>query len=290
MPKRKDLEAGSARVESVPCVFIGQNGAPLPIPTMHEGGHVCVPLNTTDAFLNKVAGERVRGEVFLVVRDFMEDLYQAIQAAGIAAIGAPLLAVKDAGASSAGAPKARAVMGLDNDSSDDEFFEKRPQAVKQFCKQAKVFRQVMCRGMELTVKARNKSRGICVPLAGDTLATILNYLREQVVKGAVPEPDAPKAARRVRAALAKGCRAAADEGRVRWSHPDCGYEIKFKDELGKVHRVSKGLKPRRRNAIGEAVDACVFKAERNRLMLTARVMWNEFDKSGATRYPVCNLP
>ena len=204
----------------------------------------------------------MRGEVFLVVRDFMEDLYQAIQAAGIAAIGAPLLAVKDAGASSAGAPKARAVMGLDNDSSDDEFFEKRPQAVKQFCKQAKVFRQVMCRGMELTVKARNKSRGICVPLAGDTLATILNYLREQVVKGAVPEPDAPKAARRVRAALAKGCRAAADEGRVRWSHPDCGYEIKFKDELGKVHRVSKGLKPRRRNAIGDAVDACVFKAEK----------------------------
>ena len=77
----------------------------------------------------------------------------------------------------------------------------------------KEFRTISFRGMDLTVKLRDKCRGIAVPLEGDTLVTILRHLREQLCAGEVPEPDTAKAARRHEVKL---CKEGEDTGRVRW--------------------------------------------------------------------------
>ena len=50
--------------------------------------------------------------------------------------------------------------------------------------------------MELRVKARDKIRGIAVPLEGPTLLLILRHLRERVATGEIPGPDLVKSALR----------------------------------------------------------------------------------------------
>ena len=97
----------------------------------------------------------------------------------------------------------------------------------------------------MTVKVREKGRGIAVPLEGASLSTILRHLREQVLAGDPPVEVAKSRSREdVRA-----CRDDADAGRLRWSFLDSSYQIFYADEKGgniartKVSR-SRGRMPR----------------------------------------------
>ena len=98
---------------------------------------------------------------------------------------------------------------------------------------AKELHTISCRGMELTVKARDKIRGIAVPLEGPTLLVILKHLRERVSAGAVPEPDLAKSALRKEA---MSNREDEDAGRLCWKSGESAYQIMWQDEDGKTHR------------------------------------------------------
>ena len=102
---------------------------------------------------------------------------------------------------------------------------------------AKELRTISCRGMEITVKVRDKGWGIAVPLEGPTLLVILRHLRERVSGGEKPEPDLAKKARLQEARSKKTDE---DKGRLRWLSGVPAYEINWKDEEGNTHREHKG--------------------------------------------------
>ena len=83
-------------------------------------------------------------------------------------------------------------MGLDNDSDEEALAEmpmvdcKRARGVKNKPAPRAELTTISFRGMEMTVKVREKGRGIAVPLEGASLSTILRHLREQVLAGDAP--------------------------------------------------------------------------------------------------------
>ena len=137
-------------------------------------------------------------------------------------------------------PKGRAAMGLDDDSDEADLalVPSEPPPKKARKNAAKELRTISCRGMELTVKARDKIRGIAVPLEGPTLMAILKHLRERMTTGEIPEPDAAKSALR-KEALEN--RVHEDKGRLCWKSGESAYQILWQDEDGKTHRRTKRL-------------------------------------------------
>ena len=291
MPKRADHAAVDCiRLEKVDCVILGGKKCPVPIPVITERGVTCVPVNSTDMWLNKVVGDRCRGDSQLVIQEFVREVLQMLQQgeeskerssdAGGEGECPPLPPLADA-------PKGRAAMGLDCDSDEAELAvvaqaaptRKRPRKVDT----QKEFRTVLFREMELTVKARDKCRGIAVPLEGDTLGSILRHLREQVSAGEVPSADAAKAARRQEVLSSRGDE---DAGRIRWLFAECAYAIMYDDGTGQKHRTVKGLKVSRHDPCGNLLDPAAFQAARLTVLRKARALWNEVDKSTADRYDV----
>ena len=135
--------------------------------------------------------------------------------------------------------------------------------------------------MQLTVKARDKVRGIAVPLAGETLLTILRHLQAKVSAGEVPEPDTAKCARRQEAMQN---REDEDAGRLRWKFDECAYQVMYEDEEGKMHRTTKGLRMSRQDDRGQLIAPAAFATKRIQVLRKARALWNERDKTKTTRY------
>ena len=113
------------------------------------------------------------------------------------------------GGDPAEAPMGRAAMCLDSDSDEAEVALVPTPAPRKLRKDKKLH-IIMFRGMELTDKARDKCRGLAVPLEGETLVAILIHLCEHMFAGEVPEPDPVKSARRQEV---RSCREDEDAGR-----------------------------------------------------------------------------
>ena len=297
MPKRGvRAESDNMKVEDVKCLILGPKAQPVPIPTIKECGVTCVPINCTDHWLNKIAGDRCRGDASLVVKEFVDEVLKllatAVGCCGETG-GRPLVVAEDVPAEDAPAdepepkPMGRAAMGLDDDSDEAELALVPSEPHKKVRKAAaKELRTISCRGMELTVKARDKVRGIAVPLEGPTLLAILRHLREQVSAGEVPEPDPAKCARRQEAI---SCRDDEDAGRLRWKFDEGAYQVMWEDGDGKFHRTTKGLKVNRADAIGRPTPAPLYKQMRTQMLSKARALWNELDKTKAARYDQFDL-
>ena len=246
MPKRKQAPAlDDMRVEKIDCVILGRKVQPVPIPTIKECGVTCVPLNSTDHWLTQVASGRCRGDASLVVKEFVEDVLSVLLAAEGAGESPPTprgrsLAAAGGARESPPEPKGRAAMGLDDDSDEAELALVPSELPHKKARKnaAKELRTISCRGMELTVKARDKIRGIAVPLEGPTLMAILKHLRERMTTGEIPEPDAAKSALR-KEALAN--REDEDKGRLCWKSGESAYQIMWQDEDGKTHRKDERL-------------------------------------------------
>jgi len=71
MPKRKVMDAEDLKVESVPYSAIGAKKPPEPIPLLVECGATCVAINSTDVWLNKVVGDRIRSDKHFIIKDFI---------------------------------------------------------------------------------------------------------------------------------------------------------------------------------------------------------------------------
>ena len=89
--------------------------------------------------------------------------------------------------STEGSSRGRAAMGLDSDSDEDALVETPMDTDKNASARRRKdatlraeLKTISFRGLELTVKARDKGRGLAVPLEGDTLSAILKHMREQV--------------------------------------------------------------------------------------------------------------
>ena len=78
MPKRKVIDADDLKVESVPCIVIGATKPPVPIPLLVECGVTCVAINSTDVWLNKVVGDRIRSDKHFVIKDFIAGVLSAL--------------------------------------------------------------------------------------------------------------------------------------------------------------------------------------------------------------------
>ena len=199
MPKRSgSAHAGAIRVEHVACVTRGDKSQPLPVPTITECGVTCVPINSSDAWLNKIVGERTRGDGQLVVKEFVDDILVELARVQEAAMQTEEGSSGAKGSDAAEEPLGRSAMGLDDDSEEEALAEMpmgKPARVRKNTKQAEL-RTVSFRGMELTVKARDRGRGIAVPLEGETLVKILNHLRDYMCAGEVPAMNPSKAKRR----------------------------------------------------------------------------------------------
>ena len=180
-------------------------------------------------------------------------------------------------------PKGRAAMGLDDDSDEADLalVPSEPPPKKARKNAAKELRTISCRGMELTVKARDKIRGIAVSLEGPTLLVILRHLRERVSAGEIPEPDLAKSAQRKEA---MSNRDDEDAGRLRWMSGESAYQIMWQDEDGRLHRRTRGLQVPRADAVGKPLAPAVFKEKRVQMLSKARALWNELDKTAAERY------
>ena len=173
-------------------------------------------------------------------------------------------------------------MCLDSDSDEAELALVPHAPQKKVRKGAgKELRTISLRGMQLTVKARDKVRGIAVPLAGETLLTILRHLQAKVSAGEVPAPDIAKCARRQEAMQN---REDEDAGRLRWKFDECAYQVMYEDEEGKMHRTTKGLKVSRQDDRGQLLAPAAFAAKRIQVLRKARALWNELDKTKTTRY------
>ena len=162
-------------------------------------------------------------------------------------------------------------MEVDGDSDEEEVAVLPSGPRKKVRKLAglKELRTVTCREMELTVKARDKTRGIAVPLEGPTLLKILKHLRERFCAGAVPGPDLAKNEQRKEA---MSYREDEDAGRLRWLSGETTYQIMWQDADGKDHRRTKGLQGPRRDMNGKPLSAPAFKARRVQMLSKARAL------------------
>ena len=224
MPKRGQAPAlDDMKVEKVDCLIMGPKAPAVPLPTIKECGVTCVPINGSDHWLTQIVSGRCRGDASLVVKEFIDEVLSVLGAAaagGGETGGQPLVAAEGAGESSA-EPRGRAAMGLDDDSDEEELALVPSGPPRKASKNTiKELRTISCRGMELTVKARDKIRGIAVPLEGPTLLVILKHLRERVSAGEVPEPDLAKSALRKEA---MSNREDEDAGRLRWKSGESAY-------------------------------------------------------------------
>ena len=180
-------------------------------------------------------------------------------------------------------PKGRAAFCLDDDSDEAELALVPSELPHKKARKnaAKELRTISCRGMELTVKARDKIRGIAVPLEGPTLMAILKHLRERMTTGEIPEPDAAKSALR-KEALAN--REDEDAGRLCWRSGESAYQIMWQDADGKTRRRTRGLQVARKDTLGKLLSAADFRGRRLQMLGRARALWNELDKTAAERY------
>ena len=135
------------------------------------------------------------------------------------------------------------------------------------------------------MKARDKGRGLVVPLKGDTLVKILNHLREHMCAAELPEANPTKSVQRKEVV---NCREDEDGGRIRWMFGDHSYAIFYVDDEGVRRRTQKGLKVSRTDPFGGMLGPEEFKKARLVTLDRARALWNVMDKSGDARYQ--NLP
>ena len=201
MPKRTQAPAvPDFRLEKVECLVMGRKAQPLPIPQINEGGKTCVPINSTDNWLPKVISGHCRGDGSMVVKEFVDEVELLLATASLAdeggeTRGRPLAAAEGAGGSSP-TRKGRSAFGLDDDSDEEELALVPSETPKKARRSAgKELRTISCRGMEITVKLRDKGWGIAVPLEGPTLLMILKHLHERASADEKPEPDLAKKAR-----------------------------------------------------------------------------------------------
>jgi hypothetical protein len=149
------------------------------------------------------------------------------------------------------------------------------------------FVKVAFRGLEFSVKAREKGRGVVVPLEGGSLETVLRHLREQVHSDeqAIPSlacEDGDRARKRRRDVL--DSREDIDGGRIRWLFAQCCYQVWFKDADGKLHQTTRGLRVARTDPMGQVLKGDVFKKAKALALHKARALWDENDRTSTERY------
>ena len=274
------------RIENHPCVIWGSKRNLVPIPLIQECGATCVAINSADGWLNKVVADRCRGDSCLIVKEFVDDLIRTLEGVREAPDENTERSVcPDVGALTDTPAKGRAAMHLDSDSDEEVLAETsvddKPRRKKLACHLRPELQTVSFRGLQITAKTRDKGRGIAVPLEGDSLSDILLHLRQQVSTGTVPKHDEEKAKAR---AMAAECRDDVDAGRVRWVFGECSYHVTYTAAGGTHHRTNKGLKVPRFDETGEALTGSAFQKARERVLIKARALWNELDKSDAQRY------
>ena len=170
MPKRSgSADAGAIKVEQGACAIRGGKSEPLPIPTVTECGVTCVPINSSAHWLNKIVGDRVRGDGQLVLKEFIDGILVELAKDQEAATRTEEGSSGGQGSGATEAPAlGRSAMGLDEDSEEDVLAEmpmKKSVRGRKINKQMEL-RTISFRDMELTVKARDKGRGIVAPLDG----------------------------------------------------------------------------------------------------------------------------
>ena len=304
MPKRKATVADDLTVERVACVVIGAMKTPVPIPLLLECGVTCVTINSTDTWLNKVVGDRIRSDRHFVIKNFIAGLLSALSAIrsdeeDVGRQRGDLLeeTAEETARRLAGGEKVSQMALLLEDDSDVDALNETPMeedkeaSARNRRQERKVaeFRKVTYRGLELSVKARDKGRGVVVPLEGGSLETVLRHLREQV-----QGPDAGVLASGVCTANDEGARRRrrvvlesredVDGGRIRWLFgPGC-YQVWFEGADGKMHQTSKGLNVARADPLGQPLGSDIFKRAKDLALHKARALWNECDRSEALRY------
>ena len=257
MPKRRVIEIDDLRVESVPCIIVGASKPPVPIPLLTECGVTCIAINSTDAWLNKVVGDRIRSDKHFVIKDFITGVLGALAACRSGeedeeAMGRPI--AKETARRLAGDDKVSLMsLALEQDSDaedlaampmhEDKDVSARNRKQVQGMSSGR-FVKVAFRGLEFSVKAREKGRGVVVPLEGGSLETVLRHLREQVhgsdeqVIPSIACEDGDGARKRRRVVLES--RDDIDGGRIRWLFSQCCYQVWFKDVDGKMHQTTRG--------------------------------------------------
>ena len=292
MPKRAESSAEVLIIEAHQCVVMGGKTLPVAVPTIQECGVTCVALNSCDHWLNKIVGNRCRGDPSLVVKEFVDGVLDALQSEPsgeapsnpTAAAGQGASPVKVVGTK-------RDVFGFNADSDEEELAArsikpgKKARVPKGGAKLRSELKTVKFRGLEITVKKRDKGRGLAVPLEGETLLTILKHLRSSKEKG-VPSSDSPKKARREENL---GNREDEDAGRLCWVFKQTGYSIFYVDDEGKQHRLSDGLKVSRHDHLGQRLSVEAFKEARDVALSKARALWNRLDKSDSQRYEIATV-
>jgi len=123
MPKRKVIVADDLTVQRIACIVVGATKTPVPIPLLIECGVTCVAINSTDTWLNKVVGDRIRSDKHFVIKNFIAGLLSALSAIrsdgeDVGTVGSPT-AEETARRLAGGEKVSQMAMALEEDSDVD---------------------------------------------------------------------------------------------------------------------------------------------------------------------------
>lgn len=288
MPKSTPTLSSAAEIEIVtmPCIITGAGAPPLPIKQTTENGRSCVPFNSSEAWINKVLGDRCRGKTQLILKRFIDEMIQLLKQEVEERSSTTSATSDPVGSSRPGQTKGRKAFGLDSD-SDEVQLEKQSQSREPSRKRKLVsdqheFRTIEYRGVALTAKVRARGRGLVVALEGDGLPKVLELLREQVSNEL--EPTTEDVAKKQRRSEVIGNRDGIDAGRIRWLIKSDSYQIMYCTADGKQHTCTKDLRVGRIQSDGSKLTDDAFEEARVCALHKARALWNMMDCSGAARY------
>lgn len=256
------------------------------LPTFYESGLECVPINSSDRWLNKAL--RVEdAEQRDIIFQFITEVTRGLRSEGD-------LQVKDDDEEVVGtAPsqkKGRAALGVDSDSDEEELgiaqaeekgAKKRPK--REHCLD---FRTIsLSNGFQITAKRRKRGTGIIVPV-DNKLPELFREMQARLSEGSNSDVEA-RASKRARRQK-ENEQVNVQPGKLRWqSGSQSGWwVVVYRDAKGQLHQTKQNLEVSRYDIAGTMLQADVFKANRETVRQKALRMWNELDKSEEPRSAV----
>jgi hypothetical protein len=277
--------AASFSVEDRPCLVGGSLREPLLLPVEEVEGRKAVAICAFAPWIHQVMHGRTRGDCDTAVGRFLAAVYAALESGGGASCpgsGEERELQGDGASCLESRGRGRAAMGLDDDSDVEAILAVGgPVKPPPRGKLPQGWTTVAVAGVDLTVRARPRGRGLLLPLRGPELPAALALIKDSFgPKCRTAEPLKRKRADREALALTD-----LDKGRVIWlPSPRC-WQVLYTNDKGVLRRTQRHLAVPTLCARGKPLTGGELEEMRLLLLQAARRKWNELDKSEGQRFP-----
>jgi hypothetical protein len=276
---RAEKGTDAVQFELLPAIRLGDKGKPIVVPTVVDGAVRCVAINAYAGWLNQLVESKVKSRD--VVSVFCERARQGL----VSSAGADEDTANDAEAENETPKKGRQALGLDDDSDEELLAAATPACGGSRRKTAtgktQEFTTIVVDGLSITLKRRFRGRGLLMPLGGEMLVDLIKHLQNQAICD--ERRELPRKSLKRQPSEAALCNDE-DHGRVKWLFGSHQWQIRYVDEMGKVHSCTKGLMVPRADFDGNILSDSSFRTIRAQMLMQARRRWNALDKRQGPRY------